>query len=124
MLLNIVLETQVSLTPPAPSSRPQPPSAVKMAITLTASEKVAALAAGGADHVFLFDKKQVDEDTQAKFFHIGVTSVEQFSVIAKDQTDLEAVLKVNFELDPVGSYCRKPDRKCQSYIRDLSGKLN
>ena len=50
--------------------------------------------------MFLFDKKQVDEDTQAKFFHIGVTSVEQFSVIAKDQTDLEAVLKVNFELDP------------------------
>ena len=47
-----------------------------MAITITASEKIAALAAGGADLVFLFDKKQVDEDTQAKCFHIGVTSVE------------------------------------------------
>ena len=49
--------------------------------------------------VFLFDKKQVDEDTQAKFFHIGVTTVEQFAVIAKDQADLEALLKENFELD-------------------------
>ena len=31
-VVNIVLETQVSRTPPAPGSRPQPPSAVRMAI--------------------------------------------------------------------------------------------
>ena len=71
-----------------------------MAILITALEKDAAMKAGGADLLFLFDKKQVDEVTQAKFFHIGVTSVEQFAVIAKDQADLEAVLKENFELDP------------------------
>ena len=50
-----------------------------MAIVINALEKVDALQAGGADLVFLFDKKLVDEDTQAKFFHIGVTTVEQFA---------------------------------------------
>ena len=74
--------------------------AASMAITLTATEKQDALRAGGADLVFLFDKKLVDEDTQAKMFHIGVTTVEQFAVLAKDQADLEDVLKVSFELDP------------------------
>ena len=39
-VVNIILETQVSLTPPAPSSRPQPPSAVRMAITITAFARV------------------------------------------------------------------------------------
>ena len=71
-----------------------------MAITITAEEKTHALLLGGADLVFLFDKKLVDEDIQAKMFHIGVTTVEQFAVLAKDQADLEEVLKVNFELDP------------------------
>ena len=74
--------------------------ASSMAIVTNALEKVDALKAGGADLVFLFDKKLVDEDTQAKFFHIGVTTVEQLAVTAKDQADLEEVLKVNFELDP------------------------
>ena len=74
--------------------------ASSMAIVINALEKADALKAGGADLVFLFDKKLVDEDTQAKFFHIGVTTVEQLAVIAKDQTDLEEVLKVSFELDP------------------------
>ncbi len=74
--------------------------APSMAIVINALEKAEALKAGGADLVFLFDKKLVDEDTQAKFFHIGVTTVEQLAVIAKDQTDLEEVLKVSFELDP------------------------
>ena len=91
--------------PPRPLRVPAPllPSAASMsgsAIVMTASEKDTALKNGGADLVFLFDKKQVDEDTQAKFFHIGVTSIEQFAVIARDQADLEAVLKENFELDP------------------------
>ena len=53
-----------------------PPSsrlvAASMAIVLTPAEKDIALKAGDAGLVFLFDKKLVDEETQAKFFHIGV----------------------------------------------------
>ena len=81
-----------------------PPSsrlvAASMAIVLNTAEKDIALKAGDAGLVFLFDKKLVDEETQAKFFHIGVTTVEQLAVIAKDQADLEEVLKDNFGLDP------------------------
>ena len=51
-----------------------------MAIVITADEKAAAFKGAGADLVFLMDKKQVDEDTQAKLYHIGVTTVEQFAV--------------------------------------------
>ena len=71
-----------------------------MAIALTAKEKADAMLMGGSDLVFLFDKKLVDEETQAKFFHIGVTTVEQLAVIAKDQADLQELLKDSFELDP------------------------
>ena len=99
--MGLFSETQVSSLRPA---RVWPRSfshfAVVMAIALTPTEKADALLLGGADLVFLLTKKLVDEDTQAKFFHIGVTTVEQFSVIAKDQADLEGLLKDNFELDP------------------------
>ena len=71
-----------------------------MAITISAVQKAAAFTMAGADIIFLMDKKGVDEDVQAKFYHIGVTSVELFAVVAKDQADLEGILKDNFELDP------------------------
>ena len=71
-----------------------------MAITLIAGEKALAFTKAGADIIFLMDKKGVDEDLQAKLYHIGVVSVELFAVFAKDQADLEAILKDNFELDP------------------------
>ena len=71
-----------------------------MAIVISADQKTAAFTSAGSDLVFLMDKKQVDEDIQAKFYHIGVTTVELFAVVAKYQADLENVLKESFELDP------------------------
>jgi len=69
-------------------------------IAVTASEKVDALKNASSDLQFMFDKKGVDEDTRIRFYHIGVTSVELLSVVAKDQGDLEALLEKNFGLDP------------------------
>ena len=63
-----------------------------MAIVITADEKVIALGKAGADIIFLMDKKGVEEDDQAKLYHIGVVSVELFSVFARDQADLEKIL--------------------------------
>ena len=73
--------------------------AMTQAITIDAVQKALAFTKAGADIIFLMDKKGVDEDVQAKLYHIGVVSVELFSVFAKDQTDLEAILKVHFGID-------------------------
>ena len=75
------------------------PSAMAL-IAVTATEKVEALKNASSDLQFMFDKKGVDEDTRIRFYHIGVTSVELLSVVAKDQGDLEALLETNFGLDP------------------------
>ena len=75
------------------------PSAMAL-IAVSASEKVEALKNASSDLQFMFDKKGVDEDTRIRFYHIGVTSVELLSVVAKDQGDLEALLETNFGLDP------------------------
>ena len=72
----------------------------RMAIVITAGEKAIALGKAGADIIFLMDKKGVEEDDQAKLYHIGVVSVELFSVFARDQADLEKILDTNFGLDP------------------------
>ena len=72
---------------------------VLMAITVQAADKESMLAKAGADLRFLFDRKGVDEDFAVKLYSIGITSVELFAVFAKDQADLEAILKTHFEVD-------------------------
>ena len=57
----------------------------------------------GADLKFLFGKEDVDEDHQAVFYHVGVTSVARFASFAKDADDLKAVLKADLDLDPCKS---------------------
>jgi hypothetical protein len=82
-----------------------------MAITIDAVQKALAFTKAGANIIFLMDKKGVDEDVQAKLYHIGVVSVELFSVFAKDQADLEDILKDNFGLDPTDLMSRVPASK-------------
>ena len=71
-----------------------------MAIVIDSTEHAAAFKDAGADILFLMNRKQVDEVFQGKLYHIGVTSVELFAVLAKNQDDLEDILKANFALDP------------------------
>ena len=72
---------------------------VIMAIVVDAGELSAVMASAGADLRVLFDRKGVDNDFAAKLFKVGITSVELFAVFAKDQGDLEAILKANFGID-------------------------
>ena len=74
--------------------------AMSEVIVIDAEQKAAAIAKAGADLTFLLDRKQVGIDFQAKLFHIGVTSVELFSVFAKNQEELEGLPKEHFGLDP------------------------
>ena len=71
-----------------------------MAIVITDEQRKTAFSKAGADLSFLLDRKQVDEDFQGKLYHLGVISVELFAVFAKDQDDLEGLLKTHFDLDP------------------------
>ena len=72
---------------------------VMAAIVLSAEQKEAALKSASSDLAFLFDRKQVPEELQAVFYHIGVTNVEGFAVLAKNQEDLEELLGTHFGLD-------------------------
>ena len=68
-------------------------------ITVAAGDVAAVLATAGADIRFLFDRKGVDAGFAVKLYSIGITSVELFAVFAKDQGDLEDILKRNFDID-------------------------
>ena len=68
-------------------------------IVVAAGDVAEILAKAGADIRFLFDRKGVDSDFAVKLYSVGITSVELFSVFAKDQTDLEVLLKDHFGID-------------------------
>ena len=68
-------------------------------ITLTDVQKEAAMKVASSDLLFLFDRKQVPEDVQAVFYHIGVTSVEALAVLVKSQEELEELLGTYFGMD-------------------------
>ena len=70
-----------------------------MAISVAANDVAGVLAKAGADLRFLFDRKGVDTDFAIKLYSVGITTVELFAVFAKDQSDLEDTLKLNFEID-------------------------
>jgi hypothetical protein len=72
-----------------------------MAIVLTDVEVRAAMEKGDAGIKALL--VEVDELTQARFYHVGVTSVTRFAAFATTTADLQAVLRANFELDPADS---------------------
>ena len=55
-----------------------------MAIVVAAEDNDVMLAKAGADLRFPFDRKGVDEEFAVKLYSIGITSVELFSVFAKD----------------------------------------
>jgi len=68
-------------------------------ITLTDAQKEAAMKVASSDLQFLFDRKQVSEEVQAVFYHIGVTTVEAFAVLVKNQDELEEMLGNYFGLN-------------------------
>jgi len=68
-------------------------------ISLTDAQKEIALKSAASDLQFLFDRKQVPEDVQAVFYHIGVTSVEALAVLVKNQDELEGMLGTYFGFD-------------------------
>ena len=70
-----------------------------MAITVAPADVAGILASAGADIKFLFDRKGIDSDFAVKLYSIGVVSVELFAVFAKDQADMESILKNHFEID-------------------------
>jgi hypothetical protein len=72
-------------------------------IVLTPQEKSDALAKAGSDLKFLFGKEDINEDYQAIFYHVGITSVARFASFAKDVDDLKLVLKNDVGLDPTKS---------------------
>ena len=66
---------------------------------LTDEEQEEALKKGGADLRFLFERNEVPKMVMAKWFHVGVTTMEKFANIAADGADLVAVLRDHIGLD-------------------------
>ena len=66
---------------------------------LSDDEKKAAMAKGGADLKYLFGRNDVSKEVQAIWFHVGVTTLEKFANIAKDEKDLLTVLKDHIGVD-------------------------
>ena len=57
-------------------------------IVLTPAEQIAALAMGSSEIKFLFGREKIPEVEQAKLFHVGVTTVNMFAALVKDQNEL------------------------------------
>ena len=70
-----------------------------MPIQLSPQQTQAALEAGGSDLKYLLAREQVGEDIQAKFYHIGITTIPKFATFASDVTEFKEILKTEFELD-------------------------
>eukprot|EP00435_Cladocopium_sp_Y103_P046025 s1206_g13.t1 len=72
-------------------------------LVLTEAEQEAALPKGGADLKFLFERNEVPAAIMAKWFHIGVVTIEKFANIAKDVDDLVQVLRDHLGVDQARS---------------------
>ena len=70
-----------------------------MPIRLTAQEETDALLLGSSDIKFLFARETVEQPLQAKFFHVGITTMARFAAVARDEDDLKKMLRDEFELD-------------------------
>jgi hypothetical protein len=70
-----------------------------MAVIITAAQKTAAFLTASSDLKFLLDREGVDEDFQAKLYHVGVANVKQFAAFAKDRADLKKITRESFEID-------------------------
>ena len=70
-----------------------------MAINLTPQEEADALLKGSSDIKFLFARESIDQSLQAKFFHVGITTMARFAAVAKDEQDIKNMLRDDFGLD-------------------------
>lgn len=68
-------------------------------VVLTQEEKEEALKKGSSDLRFLLERNDVPEELMAKWFHVGVTTLEKFANIAKDAVDLGEVLRDHLGVD-------------------------
>ncbi len=73
--------------------------AADMPLILSQAEKAAALLKGSAELSFLLGAESVDTDSQAKLFHIGVTTIPKLAVLAADDGEFRTLLKDEFGLD-------------------------
>ena len=70
-----------------------------MAINLTAAEITAALGKGSSELKFLLSREEIEEELQAKFFHVGITTLPKFATIAEGDAEMKQILKDSFGLD-------------------------
>jgi uncharacterized membrane protein YgcG len=68
-------------------------------MVLTPAEQIAALAMGSSEIKFLFGREKIPEVEQAKLFHVGVTTVNMFAALVKDQNELTILLKDELGID-------------------------
>lgn len=66
---------------------------------LSEEQKEAARAGASTELAYLLARREVTEDNQLLFYHIGVTSIDKFATLAKDRDDLVQVLRDHWELD-------------------------
>lgn len=74
---------------------------------LTDIQKEEAKAAANSELLSLFSAEGVDEEIQLKFFHIQITSISRFAVLARDTDDLLKLLKEEFEVDSASSLANR-----------------
>jgi hypothetical protein len=68
-------------------------------LALTADQTAAALKAASAELRYLLEREKVPEVVQAKFYHVGITTVSHFASFAEDAAELKTCLKDEFGLD-------------------------
>jgi hypothetical protein len=73
------------------------------ALQLTAAEEEAAMKLGSSELKYLLMNAGVSGSTQAKFFHVHITTMELFAMIAEKDTELKSILKTEMGLDPDSS---------------------
>jgi hypothetical protein len=74
-----------------------------MPISITPEEAADAMKLGTSELKFPLSREDIQEDVQAKLFHVGIVSVSKFATFATDLTDFKSVLKSELELDPNAS---------------------
>ena len=66
---------------------------------LTPAEITAALEKGSSELKFLFSREDIEEELQAKFFHVGIISLPKFATVAENDAEMKTILKDSFGLD-------------------------
>ena len=74
-----------------------------MPVTLAADEEAAAMEKGSSELKYLFGQEQISTAMQAKFFHVGILTVQRFATLVSDKAELVEILKTEMGLDAAAS---------------------